>query len=581
MKNKRIFVSISVSIILLLSVPGNDIHAQSGSLNTGYPQAPRLWPEVPLSNSEVLQIEGDSIACEFSSMGLPKSIKHRVSDKSLFSGFRMRISSVNSVFSTDQAKIEKSGYDVYKGYFKRRRSLLSFSNDPVPPKLECYTEIFSSSNIAALYPRLIAGSEPNLTAVSYDFFLSDIDKIIVVSKKQKQEYSTALIKSFRPEKTPNQMIIGYNTDKREGVIIVPIQSSVEVRSWSTEYYEIRKKLEPVIRIDSYKNQFRVTWSVDSLGANQGQTIDCYFFIVPFHGLVDDGLRALDGIYDGSVWAFSYCRYYPFEGFSVSDINVKNGFPSIPQGGFSWFPTRDSDRMMHLRAEYKVSNAQIWKDEQTRQYENFLLKSGEYGLPPYKVLPAYLIDQTSDKSRIYTDFLFAQSGAENILYAMILMPNISDADRGTDLALLQRLKRLYDPADNLSWTIAASDTSYWFEYTNLWKKQGYRPYIVNSHATALRIAVGMERLSRDYGTKNDVDYWTSVVNCGINGLIEYLADTGNWDKSHNGKSMLAYKRHGEAAEHFDYYSFTVKEVTAAFELLQRDYKKQQVMKMLQP
>jgi hypothetical protein len=297
--------------------------------------------------------------------------------------------------------------------------------------------------------------------------------------------------------------------------------------------------------------------------------------------VDDGLRVLDSIYDGSVWAFSFCRYYPFEGFSVSDINVKNGFPSIPQGGFSWFPTRDSDRMKQLRAEYKLSNAQIWKDEQTRQYLNFLLRSGEYGLAPYKVLPAYLIDQTSDKSRIYTDFLFAQSGAENIAYAMTLMPNISDADRRTDLALLQRLKRLYDPADNLSWTLALSDTSYWFEYTNLWKKQGYRPFIVNTHASALRIAVAMERLSIDYGSKQDVDYWTNVVNRGINGLIEYLADTGNWDRSHDGKPMLAYKRHTKETPHFDYYGFTVKEVTAALDLLQRDYKKQQVMKMLLP
>jgi len=185
-----------------------------------------------------------------------------------------------------------------------------------------------------------------------------------------------------------------------------------------------------------------------------------------------------------------------------------------------------------------------------------------GLPPYKILPDRWMRSDKDTALLYKRFVFAQEASETIYFATGFFPTESKSDQEADLALLQRVKGLYEPQHPNTRTVVFNVKDYWFMYTNLWRRIGVTEYIVNTHASTLKLAVGIESITESSGHYGALPFLQSVVNKGIDGLIDYLKSDSAWDRTIPSKPFLRYAKGVASEPSFDYSDFTIREINTA-------------------
>ncbi len=564
-------------IIFSLALPFFHEPKDTGS----YEKMTQLRSSLPLVNSDVKTVRGDSAWVTFSTYGLPQEIGRKGDRSAIIRNFRIRLLVDTTEYSTDMAKLIESGFDIYRDFFKRRRSKIEFLNDrgnDSMVSLELYSEFITSSNIIAIYPRIIFRSNSFIRRLSFDFSLSPSLKALysiqgrdtTIGKFAEKDSSAFFQKA-------NTVTVLNDPGANVGLLIAPIPNSFDVREWHADYYHLTRIMRWTVSYIAREGNVQVSFSIDSLDVRSGETIDWHFFLVPYTCGTDSTLSEFGGIFSTYKEAYHSLYYYPLEGYCTDALNVSNGFSHIPKGGFTWWPTLEASYVPMLRKECHLSGARIWQDELIRHYVSTIYKSGDYGLPPYKVLPDYLIQQTKNQQRLYTSFFFAQSIAEDAVTALALFPKMTVRDRRAELSLLERMKRVYDPLDSLSWTLVLQDSLYWFEYCNLWKTAGYTPFIINTHATALKLAATMERLSESFGNKHEIIFWRRTVDRGFQGLIWYMSNPTGWDTTTSMRPQLAYKKGGYALS--NYSDFTIKEIKDALDLLPEGSEKMTVLRLL--
>ncbi len=350
-----------------------------------------------------------------------------------------------------------------------------------------------------------------------------------------------------------------NEKARLGIGIELSLWGAEVRTWYKDDYVIKKKIKEDAEISSNADgNTNLIVTIDSVDAEQGETLDEDFVIVAASG--DD----LDPLHYGNypIYDISETRYFPVEGLSTYDYTSNKDFtllsPDLHYYGYIWGWSTKINQYYSSLSNYPDSAFHgAVCDQKVRGFERFIETASKYGLIPYTLFPESFRKQTTEPEKYFSDFMFSQAGVPCIDFARELVPELSEAENWQIYLLLDRVKMLFEPDEKMSWTINLPDSSYWFEYSNLWKSEGHIIYVINTHITALRIAACMCALSDSLGNKAEEAFWNDVVKKGTGGLLWFITNPKNWYLAQKGDRELGYSMGAPPLK--EYFAYEMKEL----------------------
>ncbi len=538
----------------------------------GYPDVPHfLEPHrtVGLAQDSVHNVGGSTIT--FDRDGVLRRIAMR--DRLLIDSGSITVTEGNSV---DQMSVAKHPILIERGSFFGRMSgnitLANHGNEDAA--LEETWEAFDSSPRGVMYSRLICKNSGTYGMKFRMVVPRGYDSLLVKS--------AAGIRSYTASQLPVTLLINgtesffqcVSSLRKDGVGIFFHPADPELRRWFKDDYIVAGHLKRDVSLAvNPDGTIVVQIEIEPVKLEKGETVDQNFTVVDL-GMSDN--RITDYISPSTV--DYYGRYNPVEGYSTHWYGKKNGFDQVHDDGFTWgFSTYARPFMeyfLHLNAD---SLHGYFKEEMMRHLAYFLERSNDYGLLPFTIIPIYLVNQTKEVDKIGTDFMFAQAGVGDIEFAREFVPSLPPDEATRVFGKLSRLKTLFDPANRLSWTLTLPSGGYWFEYSNLWKSEGYINYIINTHVTALRIAYNMRALAQRLGQSSDVDFWNDIVRKGTDGLMWYVGDPKNWGKAQNGNRELNYKI-GQPP-HGEYQKTITEDLTDVLKAGLMDYRRDEIVRAL--
>jgi hypothetical protein len=503
---------------------------------SGYPAVPRFLPGEP--DTGALSADVYSLiphAMRFSSAGIPQSI---TSDgKTLIGKLEVEISKMGSseVYSSLAQTGKTSLFRTSLFFRGGGRSDIGKTGDTLGT-LESYIEAVEKSPRLTQYHRFLF-SQDGYFRFKFKFSIPHAyDQIVLRNLKGMAEFSVdklpknpSTIREFH-----NMSFISRKEGNGFAVAYFPLIT--ETRRWYQDDYQVTQAPGSQFKLTSEQDDILMeVWS-DSVKGVKGETFDQYFTII---SLLQGDLDANN--YYSPIVETSNSRYFPVEGFTFKGPTQAQGFKTIHEEGFSWgFPTSNFSYGKNLRKIGIDTIHGICRDDLIRHFFYFYKHTTKYGLLPFTILPSYMVEETKEKEKISSDFMFGQAGAEDVDFASKIIPTLTGREKAMLYDRISRLRVLFDPAEKLSWTIQLPTGEYWFEYSNLWKSEGDTNYIVNTHVTALRIAIHMRDLSHKMGVEKDESYWAQLVEKGTDGLLWFIKNPKNWGITAAGHRELGYK-----------------------------------------
>jgi hypothetical protein len=335
--------------------------------------------------------------------------------------------------------------------------------------------------------------------------------------------------------------LGTDALNTPSLAIHPLLHTAQIRNWQQHDYVIKEEKEVSVRIDSHDTRStEICYSIDSVNASANETLDYYLLLTG----IQKGERVAD-YYDSGVQR-NNGYYFPREGYSTKAYSSQPGFSMLRSNGYCWgWSTFSYPYGKYLRSFPSESRNGFYFDERVRHVTYFLDRQSAFGLIPYTIMPEYLSARTKGAKKGIDEFMFAQTG----IWDFECIREIS-AIAGRDIVKplykkLNSISTLYQPGSKVTWTVSLNDSTRWFEYSNLWRSEGIILYVLNTHVTALHLAMLQWKLSEEIGTAAEIDFWERMVRAGINGIKWYIHDPENWRRTATGDGkVLAYQYHGE-------------------------------------
>jgi hypothetical protein len=286
-------------------------------------------------------------------------------------------------------------------------------------------------------------------------------------------------------------------------------------------------------------------TIDSVAVNEGETLDQSFIFIRFQS----GDNNIYHYYFTDI-SRGIARYFPREGYATRWYGKYIDFIGyIHPRGFTWGFSTFATTLMENLSKNPDSLRGFFHDELIRHFEFYLEHQSPYGLLPYLYLDGNLARQTKDTTQIYPNFLFAQAGVTDLGFAREFIPTLPKDERLAIFKDISRIDSLYDPTKPLSWTVVLPNGSYWFEYSNLWKSEGYLTRVINSHVTALRVALEMEDMAVRMNSETEMAFWDNVVKKGTDAFVDCVSDEKNWATTPAGAYELVYAIGGQPTQHY--------------------------------
>jgi hypothetical protein len=558
--------------LLLFVCFSNTIIAREQKERSGYPSVPLFLPIETKSvafDADTLRVTPFTL--KFNESGFPREV--RSSDNELFKDLSVSVSSTSDQKLLQWSNPLKSLDN--RGFFLRASGSSSLRFDTTTIlSFEGYTELMRNSRRLAFYSRYIYQTSSELT-FSYRFTVpSEYQEIQCENDEGVVSYNKEKLSDDIPMNGERSSIQFISSRTKTGFGIFFSPKDPEVREWFASDYLIRQKPARKLRfVRDNNDQLIMELTVGPVRATQGETLDQYFVIASF----ENGDNKLIH-YIKPELANYYGRYFPHEGYSTNWYSPAEGYTQVHENGYKWgFSTYANSFMKFFLQQSSDSLHKYFWDEMVRHFNYFIERQSKYGLLPFRLLPQYLIDQTKEKNKIFTDFMFAQAGVGDIDFAGKLLPVLPEEEANVIYLRLARLKTLYDPEETKSWTMRLPSGAYWFEYSNLWKAEGYNNFIINTHVTALRVAVHMEAIAQHFGKSGDSGFWDNIVRKGTDGLLWFLQDEHNWTTRPDGTFELAYKKGGSPVR--EYHKFTIEELRYLLNSGYLTYKKNNILEAL--
>jgi hypothetical protein len=548
-REKRLICILLLSAIYLSIGFSTD----TGSSN-GYPSVSRFIQGEPDTGTLTGGIYTlPPYAMQFSGACIPQSIS---GDGNIFvRSLEVEVSKMGSPDSYLPYSSTGSTTSLQTSFFFRGggRIMIGKSSDTLG-MLESYSEAVKESPRLTQYFRFVF-SQDGYFRFKYKFLIPRAyGHIVLRGHKGIEEYSINNLPSKSSTSWEFQSMSFISPNDSIGFALAFFPMMTESRHWNADDYQVTQTPRSYFKLIAENDGISAeVWS-DSVKGAEGETFDQYFTLISLHR---HDFNAEN--YFSKVIESYNSRYFPVEGFSNKGSSQKNGFGTIHDQGYSWgFSTWGMGYGKNLRNLGNDTIHGICRDELIRHFIYYNQHMSLYGLLPFTIIPDYLVVQTKEKERIPSDFMFGQGGAEDVDFASKIIPTLPSNERGEMFKRVSRLKILFDPAEPMSWTRQLPSGEYWFEYSNLWKSEGYLNYIINTHVTALRIAIHMKDLAHKMGAEEDEAFWGQIVQKGTDGMLWFVNDPNNWGVSTSGHRELVYKK-GAKPGHV-YYQFIVDDLT---------------------
>jgi len=290
---------------IVLSVVGTSaVYVDDVSLTAGKLPAPQVarqpqrYPLPPIADAKTRALQGRFWQGQFSN-GLPEHLTfYRAATVTERRDDVQRIGfGLESAGQVAAPTAGETGFDVVKPYYKRYRANLKFAG---VHSLQVFTESINDSPFLYLSPRLTLGRAASDQTLLARFTLSgSLDTVTwFADGVWRTQAASAFGGGGVPVSRERPVMLFYNRESQEGVLVYFPLPVPELREWFVEDYRVKAK--PTLRatIAGNQKQTDVTFRIGPYDGEAGDTVDFYFALMGFRSKPSDALRAVQA---DSVW----------------------------------------------------------------------------------------------------------------------------------------------------------------------------------------------------------------------------------------------------------------------------------------
>ena len=533
--------------------------------------APIVWPMPPVMPGPDT-VDNGSVRLRFGSDTSPCIEVASAAGSFLpaLAGFRLRFSRTGRQFSRGDGLDVSGGYSVRRSYMTRRVETwqpTAPEGDASDVQVRFFAETFWRSPWVYLYPRIVFSRPTEVDSVQSELLLPE--GYTTAHWFDGTELRAAEL-GVRPRVTfgaktvkPFFAVEGGEGEMKRGVVIfLPLPP--EVRTWYVEDY-VPAERPVTVELSPQSIKFTVQ-RFRTPDSGHHSSLDLYYTLMPYVGCgvttalsrwpTDEplpeprlpfGPDVARGFWtkrmprSGAARPYRCSRYFPVEAFSFGGIDKPSPtYDYWHVGGHAWGMLTGTFKGVNFSGFRRDG---FHRDTAIRLGQFYMERADELGQPPALTMVGSWARAMPAPNAIYR-FHFGQFGEFTLpMFRRWLLESEVGQPEDKELiwSRLNRLRRLFDPANPNSWTWPTPESGYWFCYSNVFRKEPEPGFVINTHTTAVGNAGELMRIARGLGKQHDYAWWRGVFRKGVDGLLWDLSFDDAWYVGAHDPNEVRYGR----------------------------------------
>ncbi len=339
---------IVINVVGTSAVYVDDVSLVAGKLPAPLiARQPRWYPLSPIADAKTRTLQGHFWQGQFHN-GLPENLTFReVGNGRRAVPLVQRVAfGLESAGKVTAPTTGETGFDVVKSYYKRYRANLKFAS---VHNLQVFTESINDSPFLYISPRLTLGREASDQTLLTRFTLSgSLDTVTWFSDGVMRTQTVSAFGGRAVHVSRERpVMLFYNRESQEGVLIHFPLPAPELRQWFVEDYRVKAMPTLMATMAGTPPQTDVTFRIGPFNGEAGDTLDFYFALMGFEGKASDALRAVQA---NSVWEQRTIGVGG-ESIAMEQLGITQGDKSVKQRAGT-LPPRTVYRM-----DFKLDNTE--------------------------------------------------------------------------------------------------------------------------------------------------------------------------------------------------------------------------------